>query len=461
MGSLTVSTNYNGIDWNSLLDAVIAQESQPLKQLSAQRANLQAQSQTYGRLASRLSTLQSTIDDLKTKTVFQAKKATNTNASALTVTTNTSSTSGTYDIVVNELARAQVTASASTAPDPNTTIVASGGSITIGGVSVTLPGSVTLQGLADAINTTAGIGVVAAVVQAGANTYRLVLTGKSTGSANAFTITNSLTGGTSPVTFTDTNANGISGDSAADNSVTATDASVTVNNVTVTSATNVITDAIPGASIEVLKKDPLTTITVGISQDLASTKDKIKAFVAAYNSFIAFTNEQTTASRNGVSGAIGRDGLLRTLRTTLNQTTLGDFTSAGSTFTRLSEVGVEFQRDGTLKFNETRFDAATASGTTDVEKLFAGNDSTISGAFDTLSSAIVDYTKAGGLLPLTQDRVTTQAQSMAARIDAMQQRLDIRRAALQREYMAADQAMTTLKAQGNGLATLGSGYRLF
>ena len=50
------------------------------------------------------------------------------------------------------------------------------------------------------------------------------------GAANAFTITNALTGGTG-VTFTDTDHDGMSGDSAADNAVEATDASLLVNNI--------------------------------------------------------------------------------------------------------------------------------------------------------------------------------------------------------------------------------------
>ncbi len=461
MGSISISTNYNGIDWNGLLDAVIAQESRPLTQLATRRADLQAQTTTYGRLASRLSTLQSAIDDLATVDAFQTKKASNSDTTALSVTTSTATTSGTYDIIVNELARAQVTASNSTHSDRDTTVVASGGTLTIGGVAVTLTGDVTLDGLADAINATDNIGVTATVVQSGASSYQLVLTGTDTGATNAFTVTNALTGGAAGLTFVDTDSDGISGDSAADNAVSATSASVTVNNITVTSETNTIEDAIPGASIEILKKDPLTTITVGISQDLSSTKDKIDGFITAYNSFIAFADEQTVSARNGVSGSIGRDGLLRTLRNTLNETTLGDYAASGSTLTRLSEIGIGFERDGTLSFDESVFNDVTATGAADVQKLFAGNDSSTTGAFDALQSLLDDYTEAGGLIPLIQDRVSEQVQTMADKLDQMQARLDIRRAALQREYMAADQAMTELKSQSSSLSAIGGGYRLF
>ena len=42
--------------------------------------------------------------------------------------------------------------STSTAADTNTTIVATGGTLTIGGATISVTGPVTLQGLADTIN---------------------------------------------------------------------------------------------------------------------------------------------------------------------------------------------------------------------------------------------------------------------------------------------------------------------
>jgi flagellar hook-associated protein 2 len=190
---------------------------------------------------------------------------------AVGVSVGTTATAGDYDIVVNELARAQVTVSASSAPDANTTIVANAGTLTIGGVDVAIAGDVTLQQLATTINGTAGIGVTAAVLKTGTNTYRLVLSGKQAGVANAFTVAGGLTGGTG-VSFTDTDNDGLSGNSAADNAVTATDASLLFNNVLVTGDSNTFADIVPGVTLTVHKKDPATTIQVGVSTDGTSLK---------------------------------------------------------------------------------------------------------------------------------------------------------------------------------------------
>ena len=55
---------------------------------------------------------------------------------------------GLYDVVVQELARAQVTASTSTTHDADTTVVATGGTLTIGSVAVIIDVPMTLKGLA-------------------------------------------------------------------------------------------------------------------------------------------------------------------------------------------------------------------------------------------------------------------------------------------------------------------------
>ena len=134
---------------------------------------------------------------------------------------------GIYDVVVSQLARAQVTASTSLHPDADTTAVAAGGSLVINGKTVTVTVPTTLQKLADAINATEDIGVTATVVSPTPGQYQLVLTSHSTGAANGFTIQNNLTGGASAVTFADTDGDGLSGNSAADNKVSATDAIAT------------------------------------------------------------------------------------------------------------------------------------------------------------------------------------------------------------------------------------------
>lgn len=459
MGSPITFSGFNQIDFNSILNAIMLQERQPVTALEAQRTSLKSQQTAFTTLATKLAALESAARDLASTTAFGGRTATSSDSAAVALSATGAAATGTYDVVVTDLARAQTTAVTSTHTDKDLTVVASGGSIVIDGVAVTVTVPTTLEQLAEAINATEDIGVTATVVSPAPGQYKLVLMGKSTGSAGAFTIENTLTGGTTPVTFADTDGNGISGDSDADNAVQATDARATVNNVPVSSATNVLADVIPGATITLLKKDPAATVTLSVTQDLAAGTALVKQFVTAFNDLMRFAKDQSDAAGRGDRNNIGRDALLRGLRTQLRADINGHY-PAGGTLAYLSQVGIGFERTGEMTLDETKFEELTAAGTDAITKLFAGAGG-VGGAFVTLQQHISTYTSAGGLIPDARQRLDEQVQSIGVRIDALEARLAVRRNALSMEFVATDRAMSALNSSISALSSLGGQYRLF
>ncbi|MEZ5316952.1 MAG: flagellar filament capping protein FliD [Vicinamibacterales bacterium] len=450
MSSPITFSGFNNIDFNVVLDAIMQQASQPLTALQTRQRDLQSQVTTFRTFSSQISSLQSAAGALGDEDSFNSFAGSTTDATALGVSVGGGAVAGHYDVVVNELARAQVTASASSSPDANSTVVASAGTLTIGGVDVTLTGDVTLQGLADAINDTDGIGVSASVIRTATDTYRLVLTSSQTGADYAFTITNALTGGLG-ITFTDTDGDGTSGDSAADNAVSASDASLLVNNIAVTGSSNTFADVIPGVTLTALRKDTATTIGVDVASDSTAIKTKAQKFVSAYNDLVKFTTDQRNASVAGTSGAIGRDPLVRQLRSSLRTELLGE-SAAGTTFTRLSEVGIEFTTAGTLQINDAVFNEAVATDPDAVRALFTGDD----GVFGRVATQLKEYTQASGFIPSATDRLTQQASGLDSQILSMQQRLAVQREGLLREFIQADQIMSQLRNQSSSLGSFGA-----
>lgn len=443
MGSITMS-GFNNIDWNQVLTAVMTQESQPLTFMQKQRTALASQSGAFGTLATRLGALETAATNLSSAGSFTGRTASSTDATVVSASAGSSALIGTYDVVVNTLARAQVTATTpATAVATRDTVVATGGSLTINGQTVTLTGSTTLDQLATAINGTTGIGVRATIISADQK-YQLVLTGTDTGASHAFTVTNALAGSTLAFSAT--------------NSVNASDAAITVNNVRVTSATNTITDAVPGVTLTLVKQSTTSTV-VSVTQDATATKDRVKAFVSAYNDLVSFLDLQTLSARNGDTGSIGRDAMLRSMRTQVNSKILASYTGTGAV-KNLAEIGISFQRTGKLAFDEAAYDGVATTSQPDIEKLLAG-DGTTAGVFNGILSAIQDYTKAGGLVPDATTRLGNQMASLDARISDMQDRLALRRLTLLKEYAAADQTISTLNSQTSSLSNLGSAYRLY
>ena len=412
MGSPISLSGFNNIDFNLILNAIMDQERIPVTFLENDLRNLEGQDAEYSLLETKLADVGTATEKLSTTDGFAARTLTNSDPTILTAGSSDTAPIGAYDVVVSTLARSQVTASTSTYADSDTTIVASGGTLTIGGFDVTIAGDVTLQELADAISATTDIPVTASVLNSGTNSYQLMLTGNDTGLANAFIITNALSGG--------------AGISFGANSVEASDASLTVNNIAITSADNTIEGAIPGTTLTLLKADPATTVTLSVARDNQEIKTLVDNFTTAYNDLTNYLDAQFTASGEGSDTAIGRDGLVRGLRNSMRQT-LSQAYSVGGAFSYLAEVGIGADAAGDLTLDATLFDAALQDSRTDLESLFAGGGGA-AGAFGTIETLIETYTDAGGLLPNVQDRLDTQMQGLSNRIFDLEERLEVRRA---------------------------------
>lgn len=449
MGSPITFSGFNSIDFNVVLNAIMQQESAPLDALQAKQTELQATDSTYGQLASKLDALRTASGALSDSSNLNTYAATSSDTTALSASASANAVAGRYEVQVNQLARAQVTVSNTFAPDTDTTIVATGGSLTIGTEQINISGSVTLQQLAAAINADANSPASAAIIATEPGKYRLVLTSKDTGEANAFTITNQLTGGT--ITFADANNDNVSGDSASDNAVNATDASLLINNIAITSTTNTLDSAIPGVTLTLQQQDPTKTVVVSVARDDENLADRVDAFVASFNDLVKFADAQATASNNGTVGAIGRDSVLRGLRGSLRDALLGAHGTGA--VTRLAEVGLGFTRTGELTLDRSALTAALDSNPAAVQALFA--DST-TGAFGSIDSLIDNYTDAGGFLPDARTRLSDELARVGRQMDDMSARLAIRKAALQQEFTAADQAMTQLNSQKSSLSSFSS-----
>jgi len=452
MGTITMS-GFNKIDWSAILQAVMTQERQPLTTMQSQKTALTAKASAFGTLATKLAALETAAGDLTSVSGFAGRTVTSSDSSIVSASGSSTAMIGAYDVVVNSVARAQVTTLGSSSPetapipDRDEAVVATGGSLTFqsaaGDVPVALAdGSYTLQQLADAINSTEGAPARATIVQANGN-HQIVLTGTGTGEDHGFTVTNNLTGA---VTWGQATP------------MAASDADVDINNVKVTSSSNVIEDAIAGVSLTVLRQTQGAPVSIGVTEDSSVTKTKVDAFIKAFNDIVAFADAQTSSARSGEKGSIGHDPMLRGLRSTLSEI-LSRAYDVGGAFAYLSEIGVEFTRTGQLSLNASMFDDAMKSRP-DVERLLAGATG-VTGAFGSIKSVIADYTMAGGLLPDAKSRIDAQVSALDARMSAMEARLAIRQQALQAEYMAADEMISRLNSQGSSLSSLVSGYSAF
>jgi flagellar hook-associated protein 2 len=199
----------SGLDTSSVITGLLAIQQAQINAVAQKQTNVQAQQSAYKQLEAQLLALQGDIGKLNllTNGVFDGQTATSSNTNLVTAAASSGAVPGVYALQINSLAQAQQQASQGF-DSPTSAISLGTLQFHIGNSAATTitvdSSNNTLQGLAGAINS-ANTGVTATVVNDGTSTqpYRLLLTAKNTGTANAVTITNNLAasggGATQPV----------------------------------------------------------------------------------------------------------------------------------------------------------------------------------------------------------------------------------------------------------------------
>jgi flagellar capping protein FliD len=144
----------------------------------------------------------------------------------------------------------------------------------------------------------------------------------------------------------------------------------------------------------------------------ANAEHRRSTFTAAYNDVMSFVSHQNTAVG---SAAIGRGGIVRELIAGLRDVVQSDL-----------------------------FAAAIPAA-----------------AFVELKAAVNRYTRTGGPIHIARDQLRRQISTLEMRLESMERQLELRRAALQEEFVAADLLMRQITGQESSLQALNGQYRLF
>ena len=439
----------NGIDFSAIVTATINAESTPLNMLKQQQDDIKAKDAALASLSTGISTMETQSDALISNALFTNAVANSSNTGVGSATAGSDAISGEYTLHVNSLAKSQVTASTSTYA-ATSDVAADGGSLsfTIGGVTTTsidITAGTTLLELRNAINDQ-NSGVVASIVNTGTS-KKLVISSRESGAANGFTINNALTNGTgAALTFA------VGQSPTTGNSQNAQDASFNVNGMDFTSTTNTTTDAIPGLA---LKLSGAGDAVISVAPDRAAIETSLQAFVTTYNQLRQFAITQNTVSAvTGKRGPLANDSVLRQTLGDLRDVLLAPNNNGGK-FKYLSEIGIAVDQAGNLKFDQKAYADAIAANPEDVQKLLQGTGA-IKGVFATMKEKLQNLDGSAGLIKTTRDSITSSLRTVGDRITAAQLRLDMRRKALEKQFAAADDAISKLNAMTGQLSQLGS-----
>jgi flagellar hook-associated protein 2 len=400
------------LDVNTIVTQLMAIESRPLQQLDTREISFQAKLSAFGSIRSALSQFQGAMGGLSVASRFEGSTATSTDATAVAASATARAPAGSYSVEVSALAQNQRLVAAGQA---TTTATIGSGTITFdfgtisGGAfdsltgkytgaafatagsgvrTVTIePGSGSLAGIRDSINA-AGIGVTASIVNdGGASPFRLVLSSDRTGAANALKIT--VAG--------DAALNSLLGqDPAATQNLVQTaaarNAALTINGVAVTKPTNTVSDALEGVTLTLAKTNVGSPATVAVARDSGKAVAAAETFVKAYNDLYKTLEDVSAYNADTRTGAVlNGDPAVRSLQNQLRSIFNQPLGGSGSNVRTLSDIGMAFQRDGTLLLDATKMNRVMAANPGRIAGLFA--------PLGTSTDSLVEFVSARTALP--------------------------------------------------------------
>jgi flagellar hook-associated protein 2 len=440
----------SGLDIAAIVTSLTSAKAAPLTNaINRSNTALNAQVSAWGTFNSALSTFQATLTALQDPAQLAGRTATVGDATIATATATSSAVTGQYSIAVQNLATA---ASLSSAPNSAgaTAVVGTGTlQISVGGVldSVAIDSTDnSLQGIAAAINSSAGNPGVTASILTTSDGARLVLTGTKSGATNGILVTQSGgDGGLASLVYDPANNR-----TTLTQTQAAQDANFTVNGYAATSASNQVTSVISGVTLNLLKASAASTgtpptytpTTLTIGNDTAGAQTSIGTFVSALNGLMSSIQslssyDPTTQTAGPLLGNAAVQSFQSQLYKILGQVNAGITSGPNS----LAAIGIGANAQGTYSSNSATLGNALTGNLDSVSKLLSGPN----GIATQINTLVTQYTQAGGLLDTISNGLKTSLTNNANQLKDLNARMAVYSATLTAEYNAMDTAVALLK----------------
>jgi flagellar hook-associated protein 2 len=389
MAAITSTGLGSGLKINDIVTAIVGAEKDPaMKKIDADAKTATDKISAFSALNSALSSFKSSYKELGYSSTYSAVSIKSSDEGILTAKGGIGAETGSFEFKVNQRAQAHtlVSGDAATFSNPNATVGT--GTLTLrfgtyngdGSFSVNADKTIktitvdssnnSLSGLRDTINK-GDFGVTASIINDG-SAYRLVLTSKETGEANAIELTaadddgnNTDAGGLSRFAYDATNKN-MKQTSVAQN------ASIEMNGITITRSKNEIDSVIQGVTLNLNGvTEPGKVVKLTIGKDTSTIESQIRAFMDTYNKTASQINDLTKYNGSGsTNGVLIGDATVRNVKSLMRDVLNTQTKDTGSSIRSFADLGLLTKKDGTLELDETKFKAAMSGSVEDISKFF-------------------------------------------------------------------------------------------
>jgi flagellar hook-associated protein 2 len=413
-----LGSSSSGINVSSAVAAAMQALSLPEQQWETEQTTLQTQTSDIDQIQTDVESLQTSLSALLDPAgALASMTATSSDTNVVQASAASGTAAGTHVVVVNNIAStaswySSSVASSSTNLTPGSFTLQTGSGtatqIQIGS------GVNTLDQLASYINTQ-NLGVTASVVNDSSGS-RLAIVSNNSGAANGFTISNA-----SGLTFTQASAG--------------QDASLTVDGIPIDSASNTVTGAVNGLTLNLVGAAPGGQITVTVAPDSTQVSTAIATFVGAYNTAMGDVNTQYTVNAANQEGPLASDSSVQILQDSL--LSIAGYSGGGNGVSTLADLGITMNKDGTLSLDTATLTNAIQNNFSAVQNFMQGASSNGFASF--INNQLNTLTEPGtGAFTVDLQSINSENSDLQNQINNFQTYLNTQQTLLTAEYNQAD-----------------------
>jgi flagellar hook-associated protein 2 len=467
------------MDLGSLLDKLQAAEKKRLEPLAQQQTSYKAKLTGFGTLKGSLEKLKTASEELKKFDKLNTTKVSEDHK-LFTPSTDSKASPGSYEIIVQKLAKAQ---SLQTTADVLDLKEQQGkGTISIKlqksekePMSITLKeGETSLLDIRDAINKQEG-DVSASIIKATDNKNYLILTAKKAGTESMMTI--EVNGDNKLKKLLEYPSKDLNTDRAIKQTIAAENAELTVNGVQIVRQTNEIKDAPEGITLNLKKvsektlekiadekgtlqdKEVTKSETLIVSRDIEPMKEAIKKWVDAYNeaqstfdSLTKFTAVGKGEAASKKNGALLGDGTLKSIQNQLRHQLFAAQDVAD--IATLNKLGIKQKLDGTLEISNDKLEKNLKEKPANVKAFFMGNGEKTGFATQTFNLLKETLDSTEGTLTAATEGINKRLKSLEKQVDNTNSLIDATMERYKRQFTQLDKLMNSLNSTSSSLFQL-------
>jgi flagellar hook-associated protein 2 len=220
--------------------------------------------------------------------------------------------------------------------------------------------------------------------------------------------------------------------------------SFTLNGLTLYRDSNSVDDALDGLTLN-LRKAGTGATNFSIDADTEGTEEQIRSFIETFNSVISYVNQQSEINADtGFRGTLAGDDLARGLRSRLRTVAIGS-SGAGGELSRLADLGIEIERDGTLKLSDAdKLKEAITANPESISTLFGENETSLGSR---MKAEIEGYVGTNGIFAQRKKVNDGRISRLDDQIEAFDVRMERRENSLRDEYARLEETIRQLQTQ--------------